>query len=195
MMSHTWKQIYDKDSLTPHIIHKIQHKIDIGKLKEYYFANILRLNIHDNNEVIFRTSCKYGRTDIAKWILELGETNIHALDDHAFWEACTSGHTETVKWLISVQEKYGKIENVTTCLLLTVCINSNSNIVRLLLLNFDIEYKRGKDKLFKTICKKGNLEIIEALCDHEPTYNYEIKDGKVYHVINRKINRKVNIVI
>ena len=75
------------------------------------------IDIHVNDEVIFRTSCRYGKLAIAKMLWQLGKMknvgmiNIHANNDEAFRYACVNDR-DTARWIYetSLQPGVGKID-------------------------------------------------------------------------------------
>lgn len=79
--------------------------------------NPTKFNIHADNEVAFRLSCKAGNIDATEWLLRLGtyrgygKINIHALDEDAFIGACANGYLDTAKFLLRIGESdsYSKI--------------------------------------------------------------------------------------
>lgn len=77
----------------------------------YRLANELdkknKIDIHFENEVLFRTSCRISRFTICKGLydfsVELGNPiNIRAISDSAFLTSCQYGHLETAKWLYNL---------------------------------------------------------------------------------------------
>lgn len=70
-------------------------------IAEYYY-NKYPINIHAGGDIAFRTACKCGQIDIAKWLYQKSKeksspTKINA--NYVFELACTNGHTETAVWL------------------------------------------------------------------------------------------------
>lgn len=81
------------------------------KLSESYG----KIDIHFNNEEIFRTSCYSREHEVLQYLIKLGETsygkiNIHANNEEAFRNLCQYGSIDGIKWLIKLgEESYGKI--------------------------------------------------------------------------------------
>lgn len=68
-----------------------------------------KINIHDNNEQVFRVSCERGQLEVAIWLYQLDpdhQIDIHASDDYAFKMSFTRNHTNVTKWLASLSDKY-----------------------------------------------------------------------------------------
>ena len=60
------------------------------------------IDVHTDNECVFRYSCQYGYLNIAKWLVSIfGDINIHAENDYAFRWSCENGHRNIIKWLVS----------------------------------------------------------------------------------------------
>lgn len=80
-----------------------------------WLINNRKINIHVNNEQLFRFGCKNGYLAITKWLIYLGEAdgekiNIHCNHEEAFIESCKNGHFELAKWLIYLGENgYGRL--------------------------------------------------------------------------------------
>ena len=89
-----------------------------GKINELekYYSEHQNINIHANNEVVFRWSCKNGRLELAKWLIEVSQTkneyvktgliNIHANMEDSFRWSCRYGHLEVAKWLIELSQTH-----------------------------------------------------------------------------------------
>ena len=81
-------------------------------LKEY------KIDIHARTECAFRYSCENGHIEIAKWLIQLGESleygkiNIHIYNEYVFRHSCENGHIQIANWLIYLgeSEEYGKID-------------------------------------------------------------------------------------
>ena len=73
-----------------------------------------KIDIHVDDEKVFRHACSNGHKAVAEWLLSLEEThgkiNIHANDDQAFRLACRRGHKSVSEWLLSLEETHGKID-------------------------------------------------------------------------------------
>lgn len=67
-----------------------------------WLALLPEVNVHHENEWVFRRLCIYGKLTIAKWFVEHFTIDIHANKEEAFREACAGGHFEMAQWLISI---------------------------------------------------------------------------------------------
>lgn len=116
------------------------------------------INIRNEFNNAFMTSCYVGHIEIAKWLYSLGVINIHMNNDYAFRNSCGKGHIEIAKWLysldaidISINDNYafkwscynGKLNvvkwlyslgiNINKCneyMIIKVCINGHKNIIK-----------------------------------------------------------------
>jgi hypothetical protein len=75
------------------------------------------INIHANNEEVFRCSCGCGCIELAKWLIEISKENgkiinISAINDFAFRYSCKRNDMKIAKWLCSLYDEYYiEIEN------------------------------------------------------------------------------------
>ena len=95
--------------------------IETCRMDFKFFAKYLiskhKINIHTDDELAFRWSCRNGHIETVKYLVELGnqpnyqQINIHANTEEAFRWSCRNGHIETVKYLIELgtQPNYQKI--------------------------------------------------------------------------------------
>lgn len=73
-----------------------------------YFLLIEKLDIHFDNDFVFRIACKKGYLHILQYILTsealTEHANIHVSNDIGFRKACMFGHLEVVKYLTTSNE-------------------------------------------------------------------------------------------
>ena len=80
---------------------------DLEKTSELYNKHKDDIDIHENDEYLFRISCRFGRLEIAKWLWNLKkDINLHAKNDEAFKMACFNGHYEIGSWLCTLCDEY-----------------------------------------------------------------------------------------
>ena len=78
-----------------------------------YLIREYKIDIHADNEYAFQCSCINGYSEIAQWLIGLGESgghtkiNIHADNEYAFRWSCQNGHLEVARWLVSLGEFNG----------------------------------------------------------------------------------------
>lgn len=94
------------------------------------------INIHKDDDYIFRYSCEAGQLEIVKWLIHYSVSinspiNIHSRWDHAFRSGCERGHLELVQWLV----QYSKSINSP----IDIHVYNNSA--------FNISCKNGHSKL------------------------------------------------
>lgn len=80
-----------------------------------------KVDIHDDNDIIFRNACWYDRLDIAKYVYGLSYVNIRACFDEAFRYACLFNNNDIALWLISIQPNIYSIKYVKNSMI--PCIN------------------------------------------------------------------------
>jgi hypothetical protein len=65
-----------------------------------------KINIHTNNDEVFRSTCSQGHINIAQWLYRLDDKpNIHAEDEFAFRFVCYNGHINIAQWLYGLEDK------------------------------------------------------------------------------------------
>jgi len=63
-----------------------------------------KIDIHCDNEYIFRVVCANGNLDIAKWLYNFGNINIDVKSNECLLFSCFNNHLNVVKWLISLNK-------------------------------------------------------------------------------------------
>jgi len=149
------------------------------------------INIHENEEKAFITSCDNGHIEVAKLLIEISKErgeiiNIHEHDDEAFRWSCMHGYLEIAKWLIEISKENGKI-NIHA---------DNENAFRLSCSNGKIEVAKwlieiskenkeminihiNNEEAFKHSCINGKIEVVKWLCSLYDDYYIEIKNNKI----------------
>jgi len=67
-----------------------------------WLYSIVDIDIHLQNELVFRLACEKGHLEVAQWLYCLGGVNIHEVHNYAFKWACKEGHLEVAQWLYSL---------------------------------------------------------------------------------------------
>ncbi len=111
------------------------------------------INLHKENDRIFRTCCKSGYLDIVKWLWEIsnGKIDLHVDNDYGFIVSCLNAHADVSRWLcdLYLDERYlMKIdavyeyddleEEISTDLYIDLC-ERNSRIIN----SFDNPYEKN----------------------------------------------------
>lgn len=71
-----------------------------------------KIDIHEDNEYLFRVSCTYGNLEMAKWLYNISKIdnnikiNIRIFDDYVFINSCSSGSKEIAEWLCTICNDY-----------------------------------------------------------------------------------------
>jgi hypothetical protein len=118
----------------------------------YNFGDI---NIHDNNEYIFRWCCIQGYLDIAQWIYSLGNVNLFACDSEAFEASCTNGHIHVIKWLYSLG-KYKLDVQYLSSLFDQACRDAQIEVAGWLYL-VGANIHLSKDRYFIELCQEDTI--------------------------------------
>lgn len=87
----------------------------------YSFGGI---DIHHDNDEVFRWSCGLGQLEVAQWLYSLGNVDIHARKDFAFRSSCANGNLHIAKWLYS----FGGID-IYNCKVMRAAISHGHNDV------------------------------------------------------------------
>ena len=70
------------------------------QIVQWLYSLDREIDIHKDNDKLFRLVCKNGNFEIAKWLYKnFGGVNIHANNDEAFREVCSHGRFEDLHGL------------------------------------------------------------------------------------------------
>lgn len=154
-----------------------------------------RIDIHKEDEHVFRNAVESGHIDFAKWLISIGEQsygkiNIHAADEYAFIKACGNNDIHMAQWLISLGENgYGKINihvDNEIAFRLTCIRNENLPILQWLIdlgeksygkIDIDVnanDYWSRDDSAFSFACRSLNFKIVKWLLELSIKYNQKI---------------------
>jgi ankyrin repeat protein len=136
------------------------------------------INIHNHNEILFITACKYGHIEIAKYIIEIAEKysgkkiDIHINNERALVEACRYNKYDIVKYLMTITKRYsGKIFNINTdneMIFIRTCLCGHLHLTKYLI-NISINIKTiinihaGNEYAFKWSNYTNQMEIVKYL--------------------------------
>lgn len=117
------------------------------EIYKFYNENKESIDLHLDEELIFRVLCANGLDEIVKWIystsiIEKNKINIYAYDCNAVFVSCINGRTETAKYLYSLYDK-----------------NIFINVLH-----------RDNHKIFRTICINKHIDMAIFLTEIEPLY-------------------------
>jgi len=116
--------------------------------------NKYKLDIHAENDFVFRNACLEGNLKIIQWVLTFGEKpDIHANDDEIFRNACDKRRLDIAKWLYGLKDK-PNIHINDEEVFRNACKNSNIDIAKWLYGLEDKPNIHAKDnEVFKNIYK------------------------------------------
>ena len=152
------------------------------------------IDIHMDNELFFRKSCKCGNILFVKWIIYIGKEtgkpiDIHALNDWAFQVSCHYGNLETAKFLVN----YG-LQNNTPVNIYTDCdyafdwsYRNNHVEIIVWLLNISKRKLSSYDicGAFSYSCDHGYFELAKILYQYSVDNNYPIDIHEENEVVFR----------
>jgi len=122
------------------------------------------VDVHENNEEVFRVSCMNGHLEVAKWLYGLdGKINIHYNNEEAFIDGCYSGDLEVVKWLYGLDGKIDIHANREHAFYWS-CMYGHLEMAKWLYgLDGKIDIHGNNEKMFQMVCGNGNVEILKYL--------------------------------
>lgn len=184
----------------------MEHLIDgnLNKVKKIImYGNI---DIHANNEQIFRWSCRSKNMEVPKWLLQYSidiksPIDIYAIyrNNNAFNLACCFGNLETVKWLWDLSCKNNNPYNLQIgnyCGFRLCCLYGNLETLKWIYelsikVNNPIDIRMENDYAFKKSCVVQKNDIAEWLCSICPEYSiiYDVDKNKIEYKIKSIIDR------
>lgn len=118
--------------------------LDIARL--IFYLNDSKIDIHLNNEELFRNACQFGNTYTMKFLLSLDKNiDIHILNDESFRNSCEFGNLDVAKLLYQIS-----LDN-----------------------NDVIDIHRQDDYAFKNSCENGYIEVAKWLYSLDTNMNVD----------------------
>ena len=111
-LTHQWKHINSMKLDTIDSIFAETCKLGFLEYAKY-LVNENKIDIHIYGDYVFVLICYNGHKDVARWLVELGESDgytkidIHANNDYAFRYSCLNGHKDVAQWLVELGESDG----------------------------------------------------------------------------------------
>lgn len=119
------------------------------------------INIHANNEYMFRISCSNGDLNSVKFLVLIdGKIDTHILNDDALYNSCINGHTEVVKFLYTLDNNNStfikKRKIFERC-----CENGHLGVVKFLYENCGdvINIREHNDRAFRIVYFRKKQDI------------------------------------
>ena len=139
------------------------------------------LDLHADNEKIFKIACKRGYFDIVQYLLTNNfNIDVHADNDYAFKWACYKNHIEIVKYLLNNYD----VKEIDIGFI-WACKGCNYNVVKYLLynnLNIHVNIHAENDEAFKWACFSNNESIIRLILKHTNVITNEMI--KIFYFYN-----------
>ena len=159
------------------------------------------IDIHDNDEEVFRIACKNGNLELAKWLWDLNKNiDVHVRDEFAFIESCINGHLKLAKWLLRLGAnvcdvldliypevcKKGNLAMIQWLNKITqgtnyfaekklglhfACYEGHLDVMKLVLKTSKIDIHHDNEATFGIACSSGHLEIVKYLLEYDKTIN------------------------
>lgn len=135
------------DSKIDHIYDMFSDACINGHIEMAKYITDLNTNIdiHKNDEFIFRNACRQDQFKIVKWLVKLceksyGKINIHIHNDNALDDAITNNSSHMIQLLINLSTKgYGEF-----------------------VMDTDYIYHSNSEKVFNLVCSIDHQHIIDA---------------------------------
>ena len=94
------------DSVIAMCLEKAKAKTKPDPIIAYYEENKEYIDIHYNSEAAFRNACMSNKSDVAKYIYNLGEVDLSAYNHQAFHITCLNQNIEMAKWFTEIDHRY-----------------------------------------------------------------------------------------
>ena len=139
--------------------------------------NLTPINIHYDDEFLFRNCCRHARYEIIAWLLNFS-INIHAHNDEAFRLCCEHGHLDMALLLFNRGLDTLSPINVNAChnyAFRKSCENGHLQIMNWLL-QYPIDIHDYQDYAFRLACKNGHTGIVKRLIELGKQEKYRMVD-------------------
>ena len=165
----------------------IKNGKSLSEIKEYYEINKLKIGIYGDINATFCMTCKGGKLEIAKWLLETNpDIDICAYSNYSFSWSCRQGYLEVAKWLLEIKPDID-ISLEDNFSFRSTCDKGHLEISKWLLeIKPDIDICANNNNIFRNACIKGNVKIAKWLYELNPQrYCLKIENDKIveYSVI------------
>jgi len=158
----------------------------ISFLLDYIIQNDI-IDIHTDNEIIFRTICTDCNIEIVKYVIEYCEKidnliDIHVLDDIIFIDACYAGRLDIIKCIMEYDDRHNDEINIHKHwdkAIRIVLDNGHIDII-----NYFIEYYNktnrkiniyvNEEYMFLKMCCYCRIDTLKYLIEYSILHNNEI---------------------
>lgn len=156
---------------------------DAVKIWEQYHNSKTPIDIHYNDEIFFRASCKNGQIYSAKWLFALSNIiespiNINIKNNEAFRYSCQNGFLNIAKWLIEISTNID-IHSCDEEAFVNSCRNGYFEVVKWLW-NYSLNIKSPinihaeNEAAFRWVCYNDNYDILKWLLNISEETNSQI---------------------
>lgn len=178
---------YDTKYITNDDLYEI---VKTGNLE--LINNLLMLinnfDISFNNDLLFRTACKYEYIDVATYLLEINpHINVSCRNDEAFLICCENCNINLLELLVEYNPNIKDSKYLNTELYITehaFIISCNKGNIKLAkwLLNYDnnINISLLNEKPFERACYSGNKFMVQWLLNVKPDINIRIYNDEIF---------------
>lgn len=157
-----------------------------------------KVNIHNNNDFIYKLACCNRRIDVLNWLLYVMNKensmiyfrDIEILNRSLIIWICMSNDYKILKWVCN---KYTLTENDIKEISINACKYNRCELIKLISNKYEESFKKVMDKCFHIVCNYNYIWLAKMLCKMNNNYYIEIKDRHITeHYIYDEFSRFIN---
>lgn len=126
-----------------------------------------QINLHKDEDTLFRTACSNGHIHIVQWLLEVGNGS-YGLDylcvgpKGTIFSACRNGHIDMVQYLINLCPDFN-FEPNTYDMFRLACIGGHKLMAKWIWSQYRCDLHATEELIFRFTCQNGQLDVAQWL--------------------------------
>jgi hypothetical protein len=153
---------------------------------KYIYSNH-NINLHIENDKIFRLCCSSGHLEVAQWLFELDhKIDIHVYNECVFKCVCGNGHLKVAQWLFELDHKID-IHVCEESIFRRTCDYGHLEVAKWLFeLDHKIDIHVHDEQAFRFACSNGHFEIARWLFELDHKIDIHMYNEYIYLCLSIK---------